>query len=179
MESQSKEIEELSTRSIEKSFEQLLDEEEEEEDTYMINQQKIDPNTIRMREAKTMKDALMSLLNALKTRGLLNSTYSMEELNHFFSTSESKVLRHLLMEDFMTRNTFFEWLHDLKEYVTWRHLSMRRTSIVRILHRQENRHRLEVWTRFLLQPVMRIPGRLHTRSAPPFGGLAQPVATQA
>ena len=69
--------------------------------TYMINQRKVDPNTIRMREAKTMKDALMSLLNALKTRGLLNSTYSMEELNRFFSTSKSKVLRHQLMEDFM------------------------------------------------------------------------------
>ena len=27
------------------------------------------------------------------------------------------MLRHLFMEDFMTRNTFFEWLHDLKEYV--------------------------------------------------------------
>ena len=81
---------------------------------YMVNQRKVDPNTIRMKEAKTMKDALMSFLDALKTRGLLNS---MEELNRFFSTSESKVLRHLFMEDFMTRNTFFEWLHDLKEYV--------------------------------------------------------------
>ncbi|EGI66655.1 hypothetical protein G5I_04771 [Acromyrmex echinatior] len=123
MESQSKEIEDLPTRSTEKSFEQLLDEEEGEEDVfdetfmgsiinhqtwitntfvknlrmmigcvqiYIVNQRKIDPNTIRMREAKTMKDALMSLLNALKTRGLLNSTYSMEELNRFFSTSKSK-----------------------------------------------------------------------------------------
>ncbi|EGI58657.1 hypothetical protein G5I_13238 [Acromyrmex echinatior] len=143
MESQSKEVEELPTRSTEKSFEQLLDEEEEEEDvfdetfmtwitnmfvknlrmmigciqTYMVNQRKIDPNTIRMREAKTMKDALMSFLNALKTRGLLNSTYSVEELDRFLSTSESKVLHHLFMEDFMTRNTYFEWLHDLKEYV--------------------------------------------------------------
>jgi len=48
---------------------------------------------------------------------LLNSMYSMEELNRFFSTSESKVLRHLFMDDFMTKNTFFEWLHDLKEFV--------------------------------------------------------------
>ena len=64
-----------------------------------------------------MKDALMSFLEALKTRGLLNSMYSMEELNRFVSTSESKVLCHLFMEDFMTRNTFFEWLHDLKEFV--------------------------------------------------------------
>ncbi|KYN39375.1 hypothetical protein ALC56_06244 [Trachymyrmex septentrionalis] len=39
------------------------------------------------------KDALMSFLNALKTRGLLNSMYSMEELNRSFSTPESKVLR--------------------------------------------------------------------------------------
>ncbi|EGI57516.1 hypothetical protein G5I_14441 [Acromyrmex echinatior] len=110
MKSQSKEVEELPTRSTEKSFEQLLDEEEEDvfDETFM------DPNTIRMREAKTMKDALMSFLDALKTRGLLNS---MEELNRFFSTSESKVLRHLFMEDFMTRNTFFEWLHDLKEFI--------------------------------------------------------------
>ncbi|KYN30169.1 hypothetical protein ALC57_00372 [Trachymyrmex cornetzi] len=59
----------------------------------------------------------MSFLESLKTRGLLNSMYSMEELNRFFSTSESKVLRHLFMEDFMTKNTFFERLHDLKEYV--------------------------------------------------------------
>ena len=152
MESRSKKVEELPTRSTEKSFEQLLDEEEEEEDvfeetfmgsiidlihqtwitntfvknlrmmigciqTYMVHQRKIDPNTIRMREAKTMKDALMPFLNVLKTRGLLNSTYSVEELDRFLSTSESKVLHHLFMEDFMTRNTYFEWLHDLKEYV--------------------------------------------------------------
>ncbi|KYN09523.1 hypothetical protein ALC57_18361 [Trachymyrmex cornetzi] len=58
--------------------------------TYMIKQRKIDPNTIRMREAKTMKDTLLSFLESLKTRGLLNSMYSMEELNRFFSTSESK-----------------------------------------------------------------------------------------
>jgi len=70
-----------------------------------------------MREAKTMKDALMSFLDALNTRGLLNFMYSMEELNRFFSTSESKVLRHLFMKDFMTKNIFFKWLHDLKEFV--------------------------------------------------------------
>ncbi|EGI69125.1 hypothetical protein G5I_02148 [Acromyrmex echinatior] len=139
-ESQSKEVEELPTKSTEKSLEQLLDEEEEDVfdetymnvdyeyvyqkfanddciQTYMVKQRKIDPNMIRMRETKTMKDALMSFLDALKTRGLLNSMYSMEELNRFFSTSESKVLRNLFMEDFMTRNTFFEWLHDLKEFV--------------------------------------------------------------
>ncbi|EGI65395.1 hypothetical protein G5I_06115 [Acromyrmex echinatior] len=85
--------------------------------TYMVHQRKIDPNTIRMREAKTIKDALMSFLNVLKTRGLLNSTYSVEELDRFFSISESKVLHHWFMEYFMTRNTYFEWLHDLKEYV--------------------------------------------------------------
>ena len=34
MESRSKEVEELPTRSTEKSFEQLLDEEEEEEDVF-------------------------------------------------------------------------------------------------------------------------------------------------
>ncbi|KYN12355.1 hypothetical protein ALC57_15468 [Trachymyrmex cornetzi] len=56
--------------------------------TYMMKQRKIDPNTIRMREAKPMKDALMSFLESLKTRGLLNSMYSMEELNRFFSTRE-------------------------------------------------------------------------------------------
>ena len=152
MESRNKEVEELPTRSTEKSFEQLLDEEEEEENvfdetfmgsiinlihqtwitntfvknlrmmigciqTYMVHQRKIDPNTIRMREAKTMKDALMPFLNVLKTRGLLNSTYSVEELDRYLSTSESKVLHHLLMEDFMTKNTYLEWLHDLKEYV--------------------------------------------------------------
>ncbi|KYN15670.1 hypothetical protein ALC57_12101 [Trachymyrmex cornetzi] len=66
-----------------------------------------------------MKDALMSFLESLKTRGLLNSMYSMEELNRFFSTPESKELQHLFMEDFMTKNTFFEWLHDLKEYVRY------------------------------------------------------------
>ena len=149
MVSQDKEVEELSTKSTEKSLEQLLDEEEEDvfetymgsiidliyqtwitntfiknlrmmigcTQTYMMKQRKIDPNTIRMREAKTMKDALMSFLEALKTRGLLNSMYSMEKLNRFFSISESKVLRHLFMEDFMTRNTFFKWLHDLKEFL--------------------------------------------------------------
>ena len=85
--------------------------------TYMVKQRKIDPNTIRMREAKTMKDALMSFLEALKTRGLLNFIYFMEELNCFFSIPESKILRHLFMEDFTTRNTFFEWLHDLKEFI--------------------------------------------------------------
>ncbi|KYN22397.1 hypothetical protein ALC57_05209 [Trachymyrmex cornetzi] len=85
--------------------------------TYMMKQRKIDPNTIRMRETKTMKDALLSFLESLKTRGLLNSMYSMEELNRFFFTPESKMLQHLFMEDFMTKNTFFEWLHDLKEYV--------------------------------------------------------------
>ena len=36
--------------------------------TFMVKQWKIDPNTIRMREAKTMKDALMSFLDALKER---------------------------------------------------------------------------------------------------------------
>ncbi|KYN38165.1 hypothetical protein ALC56_07459 [Trachymyrmex septentrionalis] len=93
MESQSKEVEELPTKSSEKSLEQLLDEEEEDvfDETYMgsiidliyqtwitntfiknlrmmigciqtytVKQRKIDPNTICMREAKTMKDALMS-----------------------------------------------------------------------------------------------------------------------
>ncbi|KYN12686.1 hypothetical protein ALC57_15139 [Trachymyrmex cornetzi] len=86
--------------------------------TYMMKQRKIDTNTIRMREAKTMKDALLSsFLESLKTRGLLNSMYSMEELNRFFSTPESKVLQNMFMEDFITKNTFFEWLHDLKEYV--------------------------------------------------------------
>ncbi|KYN17867.1 hypothetical protein ALC57_09860 [Trachymyrmex cornetzi] len=58
--------------------------------TYMMKQRKIDPNTIRMRKAKIMKDALMSFLESLKMRGLLNSMYSMEELNRFFSTPESK-----------------------------------------------------------------------------------------
>ncbi|KYN09974.1 hypothetical protein ALC57_17912 [Trachymyrmex cornetzi] len=85
--------------------------------TYMMKQRKIDPNTIHMREANTMKDALLSFLESLKTRGLLNSMYSMEELNRFFSIPESKVLQNLFMEDFMAKNTFFEWLHDLKEYV--------------------------------------------------------------
>ncbi|KYN09516.1 hypothetical protein ALC57_18363 [Trachymyrmex cornetzi] len=85
--------------------------------TYMMKQRKIDPNTIRMQEAKTMRYALLSFLESLKTRGLLNSMYSMEELNRFFSTPESKVLQNLFMEDFITKNTFFEWLHDLKEYV--------------------------------------------------------------
>jgi len=85
--------------------------------TDLYDEAKIDPNTIRMREAKTMKDALMLFVEALKTRGLLNSIYSMDELNRFFSILESKVLRHLFMEDFMTRNTFFEWLHDLKEFI--------------------------------------------------------------
>ena len=28
-----------------------------------------------------------------------------------------EVLRHLFMEDFMTKNTFFECLHDLKEFI--------------------------------------------------------------
>ncbi|EGI67285.1 hypothetical protein G5I_04134 [Acromyrmex echinatior] len=130
MVSQSKEVKELPTKFTEKSLEQLLDEEEEDMfdenvdyeyvyrknlrmmigciQTYMVKQRKIDSNTIRMREAKTMKDALMSFLDALKIRGLLNSIYSMEELNRFFSTFESKVLRHLFIEDFMTRNIFFE-----------------------------------------------------------------------
>ena len=59
----------------------------------------------------------MSFLEALKTRSLLNFIYSMEELNRFFSIPESKMLRHLFIEDFMTRNTFFEWLHDLIEFI--------------------------------------------------------------
>ncbi|KYN40078.1 hypothetical protein ALC56_05541 [Trachymyrmex septentrionalis] len=49
----------------------------------MVKQRKIDPNTIRMREAKTMKNALMSFLDALKTRGLLNSMYSMKDIESF------------------------------------------------------------------------------------------------
>ncbi|KYN21046.1 hypothetical protein ALC57_06593 [Trachymyrmex cornetzi] len=147
MESQNKE---LSTKSTENSLEQLLDEDEDVFDemgmvsiidliyqtwitntfvknvrmmigciqTYMMKQRKIDPNTIRMREAKTMRD--VSFLESLKTRGLLNSMYSMEELNRFFSTPESKVLQNLFMEGFITKNTFFEWLHDPKEYVRCR-----------------------------------------------------------
>ncbi|KYQ47080.1 hypothetical protein ALC60_13907 [Trachymyrmex zeteki] len=97
--------------------------------TYMLNQRKIDPNTIRMREAK-MKDALMSFLEVLKKKGMLNSIYSMEELNQFFSTPESKYLRSVFMEDFMTTNTFFEWLHNLKEFVKRQTSTSVNTSIV-------------------------------------------------
>ncbi|KYQ48640.1 hypothetical protein ALC60_12308 [Trachymyrmex zeteki] len=96
--------------------------------TYMLNQRKGDP--IRMREAKMMKDTLMSLLEVLKKKGMLNTIYSMEELNQFFSTSESKHLRSVFMEDFMTTNTFFEWLHDLKEFVKRQTSTSVDTSIV-------------------------------------------------
>ncbi|KYQ48097.1 hypothetical protein ALC60_12866, partial [Trachymyrmex zeteki] len=84
----------------------------------------------RMREAKTMKDALMSLLEVLKKKDMLNTIYSMEELNQFFSTPESKHLRSVFMEDFMTTNTFFEWLHNLKEFVKCQTSTSVNTSIV-------------------------------------------------
>ncbi|KYN13279.1 hypothetical protein ALC57_14542 [Trachymyrmex cornetzi] len=119
MESQNKE---LSTKSTENSLEQLLD---EDEDVFyetgmgsiidLIYQTWITNSFVK--NVRTMKDALLSFLESLKTRGLLNSMYSMEELNRFFSTPESKVLQNLFMEDFITKNTFFEWLHDLKECV--------------------------------------------------------------
>ncbi|KYN21090.1 hypothetical protein ALC57_06545 [Trachymyrmex cornetzi] len=85
--------------------------------TYMSNQRKIDPTTTRMREAKTMKNILIIFLELLKKKGLQNCTYSIEELNQFFSIVENKKLRQLFMEDILSMTTFFEWLRDLKEFI--------------------------------------------------------------
>ncbi|KYN18782.1 hypothetical protein ALC57_08896 [Trachymyrmex cornetzi] len=50
-------------------------------------------------------------------KNLQNCTYSIEELNQFFSMVENKKLRQLFMEDILSMITFFEWLRDLKEFI--------------------------------------------------------------
>ena len=82
--------------------------------TYMVKQRKIDYDTYE--EGKDNEGCVNIFFGSVEDEKL-NSIYSMEEFNRFFSTSESKVLRHLFMKDFMTKNIFFKWLHDLKEFV--------------------------------------------------------------
>lgn len=86
---------------------------------YTLNQGKIDPNTVRMREARVMKDALVSVLDVWKKKRKRGSSTacSLEELNIFLI--EEKLLA-VLSEDIMMENTFRQWLEEFKGYTSRR-----------------------------------------------------------
>lgn len=87
--------------------------------SYAINQGKVDPKHVRIREAKVMKDALASVVDAWKKkrRRGCSAACSLDEFNIF--VVEEK-LAATLSEDIMMENTFTEWLEDFKVYVNRR-----------------------------------------------------------
>lgn len=88
---------------------------------YSMRQGKIDANTVRMREARVMRDAVVSVIDALKKKKRRGpSACSFEDL-HVFLIEEK--LAAVLSEDVMLENTFNEWLEDFKEF------SSRRTTL--------------------------------------------------
>ncbi|KYN08215.1 hypothetical protein ALC62_00802 [Cyphomyrmex costatus] len=84
---------------------------------YMSKQSKEDSNTTRLKEAQTMKNALLMFNEFLKKKGCTNINYSTKELHRFLAMSENKPLRSMFMDIFISADNYFEWIKDLKESI--------------------------------------------------------------
>ncbi|KYN05935.1 hypothetical protein ALC62_03127 [Cyphomyrmex costatus] len=84
---------------------------------YMSKQSKEDSNTTRLKEAQTMKNALLMFNEFLKKKGCTNMNYSTKELHRFLAMSENKPLRSMFMDIFISADNYFEWIKDLKESI--------------------------------------------------------------
>ncbi|KYM99394.1 hypothetical protein ALC62_09897 [Cyphomyrmex costatus] len=84
---------------------------------YMSKQPKEDCNTIRLKEAQTMKNALLMFIEFMKRKGYTNMKYSLKEFHRCLAMPENKSLRSLFMDTFISADTLFEWISDLKETI--------------------------------------------------------------
>lgn len=88
---------------------------------YSMHQGKIDTNTVRMREVRVMRDALVSVIDEWKKKKRKEpSACSLKDL-HIFLIEEK--LAAVLAEDIMLENTFNEWMEDFKEFKSRRAIS--------------------------------------------------------
>ncbi|KYM96043.1 hypothetical protein ALC62_13293 [Cyphomyrmex costatus] len=70
-----------------------------------------------------MKNALLMFIGFMKRKGFTNIKYSMKEFHRCLAMPENKFLRSLFMDTFISADTLFEWISDLKETIK-RQISM-------------------------------------------------------